>query len=124
MNTTPTLEVYFRSEYGTPQHFTARANFATKAEAEAFLSNFPKKLKGSFHEVTCCYDAPNYFVVEFKADFRSEKNNTINETGIARFRGVVASNLFTFNGESKFNNAYRTLEAALAAIANSENEAN
>jgi hypothetical protein len=122
MNTTPTIQVYSLVGTDIPQHFITRAVFATKEEAETFLAGFPKKLNGRFFHGTDMNDA-RYFGVEFRGDFRSKKNNAINETGIARFRALVATNVFTFNPDERCRNAYRTVEAALAAIANSESEA-
>jgi hypothetical protein len=122
MNSTPTIQVYSLVGTDIPQHFTTRCDFSTKEEAEAFLASFPKKLKGRIYHGTDMNEA-RYFGVEFLGDFRSKKNNTINETGIARFRALVATNLFTFNPDERCRNAYRTVEAALAAIANSESEA-
>ena len=111
MNNTMTLKINnYSTSNPVPYAYEARAEFATREEAEQLASQLPKKIKS--HVSTCSYGGGKVtFTVQVCGNLMSTKNNERNEAGIVRLNALLK----VVNVEFKSND-YATLEDALTAI--------
>lgn len=120
----PTVTVYFFAhaaghDQSRPQHYDVRGDFATADERDAFLASVPKSL-GLKPSTLSTYDAAGSRVTvptirgggRLLAD---GVNGGVNEAGLKRLRRLLADERFGYRGDTAAN-AYRTAEAALAAL--------
>ena len=93
-----------------PYAYDARAEFATREEAEQFASQLPKKIKSHVGNGSRG-GGKTYSIVEVVGKLMSTKNNERNDAGIARLNALLKVVSVDFK-----SNDYATLEDALTAI--------
>jgi hypothetical protein len=109
LNMTLTINNYSTSN-PVPYAYDARAEFATREEAEQFASQLPKKIKSHVGNGSRG-GGKTYSIVEVVGKLMSTKNNERNDAGIARLNALLKVVSVDFK-----SNDYATLEDALTAI--------
>jgi hypothetical protein len=110
-----TIRVVFDYQKGTehPDSYQISGTYATEAERDAVLAQYPKSLK--LRAGTCSYaggiELP---IIMGQGDLRPRKGNTINETALRRLHTLLDLAEFT---TGNILNAYTTADAARAATA-------
>ena len=74
---------------GQPQHVYLNADTETLEAAQELAASFPKSYRVKAGEVSSYREGRSWGCVQLRVDMRETEDNTVNETGIKRYRAFV-----------------------------------